>query len=218
MDSERTEILEALIDSGGSATLEHLAAQLPYTAAQLTRHLQLLAGDDIVTLDADAVALTDTGRVQAWRAVRRHRLTLLLLTEMIGLPWSDAHHLSAAWEPLVDEQLQDHIYQHLDQPTLCPYGHPLDPDTLPPAGVPLEAAPDGPARVVSLNPRLVAEREALEILQRCGARPGDDIEIRSRADGWLEVAGTIRDAALPPTIARNLTVAPFTTEQGRPLR
>lgn len=218
MGRERTEILEALIDSGGSATPEHLHAQTPYTTELIAHHLNRLAADGIITNDNSTVTLTETGEEKAWQAVRRHRLTLLLLVEIVGLPWSEAHHLAEVWEPLVDEPLQAHILRQLNQPTLCPYGHPLESGTMLPEGVTLDSAPDGPARVVSLNPRLAGDREALEILQSCGARPGHDIEILSRKDGWFEVAGTMRDAALPPTIARNLTVAPFTTRQGRPPR
>jgi DtxR family transcriptional regulator, Mn-dependent transcriptional regulator len=218
MHEARTEILESLVDAGGSVTSEVLAAQLPLTAAELERHLTDLATDGLVARTDDAVTLTEPGRTEAWATVRRHRVTLLLLTELVGLAWSHAHQLAAAWEPLVDDTVQAHVLDRLDHPTRCPYGHPLDATTTAPVGVAMGDAPDGPVRVLSLNPRLVADREALEILERCGARPGDDIEIRSRRAGWLEVAGTIGDAALGPHITRNLTVAPFSPGLGRPTR
>jgi hypothetical protein len=178
-------------------------------AAQLDATLTSLVRDGVIVVAGGMVELTGGGLVEAWRVVRRHRLTLLMLTDLIGLPWSQAHRLVSAWEPLVDEAVQSRVAAELGQPGVCPYGHPLSSDTVRVVGVLLADAPDGPVRVVSLAPRLVADCEALEILAGCGARPGDDIEIKRRHAGWFEIAGTVRDAALPPTIAGNLTVAPL---------
>lgn len=203
-----TEVLEALVGSDLPMPVAGLAGRLSLPAERLDAALDVLAGAGLADATGGTVTLTEGGRNEAWQVVRRHRVTLLLLTDLVGIPWPQAHSMSTAWENLVDDEIQRCVLDKLGQPSLCPYGHPLSSGIDRQDGVLLADAADGPARVVSLAPRLVADPEALEILAGCGARPGDDIEIKSRRGGWFEIAGSIRDAALPPIIAGNLTVAP----------
>lgn len=207
MNDAVTDVLEALVGSDLPVPFAGLAGQLSWPAERLDAALAVLADAGLVDATGRTVALTEGGRNEAWQVVRRHRVTLLLLTDLVGVPWSQAHSMSAAWEHLVDDEIQRRVLDKLGQPSLCPYGHPLTRAVDRQDGVLLVDAADGPARVVSLAPRLVADPEALEILAGCGARPGDDIEIKSRRSGWFEIAGSIRDTALPPTIVSNLTVA-----------
>lgn len=209
MDDACTEVLEVLVGSDSPMPGAVLAGQLSLPPGRLNAALSVLADAGLVAAARDGVGLTEGGRVEAWRIVRRHRITLLLLTDLVGVPWSQAHRLSASWEHLVDDAVQSYVISKLGRPSLCPYGHPLSSDIARTAGVLLVDAADGPVRVVSLAPRLVADSEALDILAGCGARPGDDIEVKGRRGGWFEIAGSVRDAALPPTIAGNLTVAPL---------
>jgi hypothetical protein len=69
-------------------------------------------------------------------------------------------------------------------------------------------APLGPVRVVRVTQTLVGDDEALQLIQAAGLRPGTEVEVKSRRDGWVEVAGTVRDAAVPPHMARHIVVAP----------
>jgi hypothetical protein len=62
--------------------------------------------------------------------------------------------------------------------------------------------------VVRVTQTLVDDDEALQLLELSGFLPGREAEIKSRRDGWVEVAGTVRDAALPPHMARHVIVAP----------
>ncbi len=209
-----TEVLEILLenDEARLATpMDELVHRLPVSADVVETAVGLLAARGIAQVRDASVRLTDAGRVVAVRAVRRHRLTARMLSDLIGLEWWKVHRLTSRWEALVDDDVEARIVELLGDPGTCPHGNPIPGSVNQPSfpdAMLLDDAPVGPCRVVRVTQMLVGDDEALQLLQLCGFLPGSEVEIKSRRDGWVEVAGTVRDAALPPHIARHVVVAP----------
>ncbi len=214
LDHLATEMLEVLVenDEAGLATsFDELEHRLPATTDDITDAMRTLIAAGIVRAREVAVQLTDEGREQAWRRVRRHRLTARLLSDVIGIPWWKVHSMTSAWEQLVDDEVEERIVDLLGDPSTCPHGN-LIPGSATRPEFPevmlLDDVPLGPCRVVKVTQTLVDDDEALQLLEAAGFIPGREGEVKSRENGWVEVAGTVRDAAIPPHIARHVLVAP----------
>jgi DtxR family transcriptional regulator, Mn-dependent transcriptional regulator len=209
-----TEALEILLenDEARLATpLDELERRLPAPSEDIAAAVaRLIAGGVVRARDA-SLQLTDDGRTEATRRVRRHRLTARLLHDVIGIPWWKVHALTSRWERLVDAEVEGRIVELLGDPGTCPHGNPIPGSANQPHfpdAMLLDDAPIGPVRVVRVTQTIVDDDEALQLLELSGFLPGREAEIKSRRDGWVEVAGTVRDAALPPHMARHVIVAP----------
>jgi DtxR family Mn-dependent transcriptional regulator len=209
-----TEVLEVLIENDAArlaTSREELERRLPDEPEDITSAVGSLVAEGIATTREHLVQLTEDGRDQALRRVRRHRLTARLLSDVIGIEWWKVHAMTSQWERLVDDEVERRIVDLLDDPGTCPHGNPIPGSANQPYfpdAMLLDDAPIGPCRIVRVTQTLVDDDEALQLLQLSGFLPGTEGEIKARRDGWVEVAGTVRDAALPPHMARHVVVAP----------
>ena len=209
-----TEVLEVLVENDAArlaTSRDELERRLPDTPSDIASAVSELVASGIASTRDHLVQLTDGGREQALRRVRRHRLTARLLSDVIGIEWWRVHALTSQWERLVDEEVERRIVDLLDDPGTCPHGNPIPGSANQPHfpdAMLLDDAPIGPCRIVRVTQTHVDDDEALQLLQLSGFLPGTEGEIKSRRDGWVEVAGTVRDAALPPHMARHVIVAP----------
>jgi DtxR family Mn-dependent transcriptional regulator len=213
-DHLATEALEILLENDEArlaTSQDELERRLPATPDAVAAAVALLVGAGVARLRETSVQLTDDGRAEAVRRVRRHRLTARLLHDVIGIAWWKVHALTSRWEALVDDEVEGRIVELLGDPGTCPHGNPIPGSAnqpFYPDAMLLDDAPIGPCRVVRVTQTIVDDAEALQLLELCGFLPGGEGEIKSRRDGWVEVAGTVRDAALPPHMARHVIVAP----------
>jgi DtxR family transcriptional regulator, Mn-dependent transcriptional regulator len=213
-----TEVLEVLLERHGVAPVGtgELVDRIPVPAAQVHAAVQQLldageavpAGDGLVE---DGVTLSEQGRHRAVGAVRRHRLVERMLADLIGLDWWKVHHEAVRFEGVISADVEAALIAQLGDPGTCPHGNPIpgsrnQPDH--PDAVLLADAPVGPVHVVRITETLEGDDEALQLLQECGFLPGRDAEVKDRRDGWVEVAGTVHDAAFPQHIAAHTYVAP----------
>lgn len=209
-----TETLEVLLDRrerGEGCTAAELAALLPFDEREAEQVIADLHERGALTAPTGVLELTDTGYELAVVSVRRHRLTERLLLDVIGLDWWKVHHEAERWEGVISEDVETRLIDLLGDPGICPHGNPIPgsrnrPDQS--GAVTLDEAPIGPVRVVRITESLEADDEALQLLEGCGFIPGRDAEVKRRRDGWVEVAGSVRDAALPPHIATHTYVLP----------
>ena len=209
-----TEVLEVLIENDEArlaTSRDELERRLPDTADDIAAAVGALVAAGVASTRDHLVQLTDAGRDRAFARVRRHRLTARLLSDVIGIPWWKVHAMTADWERLVDDEVEARIVDLLGDPGTCPHGNPIPGSANQPHfpdAMLLDDAPIGPCRIVRVTQTLVDDDEALQLLELSGFLPGTEGEIKARKDGWVEVAGTVRDAALPPRMARHVVVAP----------
>lgn len=207
-----TEALEVLLDRAERAercTADDLVAALPVNVVEAAAVVHDLEARGAITVEGGVLALTDEGFDLAVTAVRRHRLTERLLIDVIGLDWWKVHHEAERWDGIISDDVEARLVDLLDDPGTCPHGNPIPGSRNRPDqsdAVRLDEAPSGPVVVVRITETLEADDEALQLLQGCGFVPGRHAEIKERRDGWVDVAGSIRDAALPPHISSHTYV------------
>jgi DtxR family Mn-dependent transcriptional regulator len=209
-----TEVLEILLENDGARLAtprDELHHRIPEPDDAIDAAVAQLVARGVASASEGSVVLTAPGRDLAVRRVRRHRLTARMLSDVIGIEWWKVHAATSRWEPLVDDEVEARIVDLLGDPGTCPHGNPIpgsanQPDH--PDAMLLDDAPIGPVRVLRITQTLVGDDEAMQLVQSCGLRPGSEVELKQRRDGWVEVAGTVRDAAIPPHMARHVVVAP----------
>ena len=55
--------------------------------------------------------------------MRKHRLAELLLVNVIGMPYEEAHEEACRWEHVMSEAVEQKVYELLGRPTRSPYGN-----------------------------------------------------------------------------------------------
>ena len=57
--------------------------------------------------------------------MRKHRLAELLLVNVIGMPYEEAHEEACRWEHVMSDAVEQKVYDLLNRPTRSPYGNPI---------------------------------------------------------------------------------------------
>jgi len=86
--------------------------------------LRELRGRGLVAGDRSPV-LTDEGRRQAAAVIRRHRLSERLLTDVLGVPWDQAHEAAMRYEHTLTPDGEARLARMLEDPATCPHGAPI---------------------------------------------------------------------------------------------
>jgi DtxR family Mn-dependent transcriptional regulator len=166
-----------------------LAEDLGVSPPTVTDMLRRLRVEGFVTVSPrKEVQLTAAGRETAEVLIRRHRLSERLLTDILGMPWSQAHDEACKFEHVISPQVEASLARVLDYPSTCPHGNPI-PGSAAQADVlvRLSAAPVDARAVVR---RVEAEDEALlGYVERLGLLPGVNLTVKAFAplDGPVEV-------------------------------
>lgn len=71
------------------------------------------------------IGLTASGRAEALRMVRRHRLVETWLVQQFGYGWDEVHDEAEILEHTLSDRLLDAIDEQLGRPTLDPHGDPI---------------------------------------------------------------------------------------------
>ena len=99
--------------------LDHAGPTVSQTVARMERL-------GLVVVSADRhLDLTDDGRLEAIRVMRKHRLAERLLADVIGLEWEFVHEEACRWEHVMSEQVERKIIGLISSPDVSPYGNPI---------------------------------------------------------------------------------------------
>jgi DtxR family Mn-dependent transcriptional regulator len=99
--------------------LDHAGPTVSQTVARMERL-------GLVVVSADRhLDLTETGRLEAIRVMRKHRLAERLLADVIGLEWEFVHEEACRWEHVMSEQVERKIIGLISSPDVSPYGNPI---------------------------------------------------------------------------------------------
>lgn len=102
-----------------SERLNHSGPTVSQTVARMERDQLLVVRDD------RQIELTDLGRLEAVRVMRKHRLAERLLADVIGLEWEFVHEEACRWEHVMSEQVERKILGLISRPDVSPYGNPI---------------------------------------------------------------------------------------------
>lgn len=118
-------ILE-LEEEGVPPLRARIAERLHQSGPTVSQTVARMERDGLLTVENDRhLVLTDEGRVSAVSVMRKHRLAELLLVNVIGLPYEDAHEEACRWEHVMSDSVEKRVYELLNRPTRSPYGNPI---------------------------------------------------------------------------------------------
>jgi DtxR family Mn-dependent transcriptional regulator len=103
-----------------------IAERLHQSGPTVSQTVSRMERDGLLTImDQRHLQLTEGGRAYAIAVMRKHRLAELLLVNVIGLPYEEAHEEACRWEHVMCESVVQRVYELLGRPTRSPYGNPI---------------------------------------------------------------------------------------------
>jgi DtxR family Mn-dependent transcriptional regulator len=167
-----------------------VAERLHVSRPAVSEMIKRMQGEGFVALSGTTINLTTQGKGLAEQVVRRHRLAERLLTDILGLPWADAHLEAGKWEHVISEPVEAAINRVLDNPTTCPHGNPIPgssyaaPDTVALSDLGVGA----PFTVTRIPEELEFTPGLLEFLEDASVQPGRSGQITATSpDGTTTV-------------------------------
>jgi len=194
-----------------------IAERLHQSGPTVSQTVARMERDGLIKVEGDRhLELTDVGRKQAVRVMRKHRLAERLLVDVIGLEWEDVHTEACRWEHVMSDAVELRLLKILDNPTESPYGNPIPGlEELQTSGIasgiedfrigvePLDQVLDqSTGESVRVLVRRIAEPvqtddDAMAVLRKAGALPGREVDSTMDTDGVLvgsrEAGGVISD-------------------------
>jgi len=179
------ELREDDIDVIQARISERLEVSRPAVSEMIKR----MESEGLVEVDK-VITLTKDGREIGERTVRRHRLAERFLTDVLKLPWAEAHHEAGKWEHVMSDAVEEAMDDLLGHPTTCPHGNPIpgsdyeEPDHLTLSSIEV----GGTFTVERITEELEFAPGLLEFLESSSIRPGNTgTVVASSPDGTLTV-------------------------------
>ena len=121
---EYCEAIWELTEDDISVIQARIAERLHVSRPAVSEMIRRMEQEKLITV-GDTIALTANGVELAERVVRRHRLAERFLTDILELPWADAHEEAGKWEHIISEAVEAALIRVLGEPTTCPHGNPI---------------------------------------------------------------------------------------------
>ena len=137
LSSSTGDYLKAIwgLSGAGVASTTDIAVRLSVAPGSVTRMLGRLQEMGLIEHERyRGASLTERGRAEALRLVRRHRLIETFLTEHLGYPWEEVHEEAERLEHAVSDNFTERLAELLGYPERDPHGAPVPTadGTLPP--------------------------------------------------------------------------------------
>jgi DtxR family Mn-dependent transcriptional regulator len=120
--------IKAIWDLGGmgSASTKDVAARLLVSPASVSNMFVRLQEMGLAEYERyQGASLTERGRVEALRLVRRHRLIETFLLEHLGYDWQEVHEEAERLEHAVSDGFTERLAELLGHPDHDPHGDPI---------------------------------------------------------------------------------------------
>ena len=169
----------------GTAATGDIARSLGVTAPSVTGMLARLKALGLVTYQPyKGAGLTELGRREAMRLLRRHRLLETFMIDELGFGWDEVHEEAERLEHVVSDEFTERLATHLGDPAFDPHGDPI-----PRSDGSLPEGPDTPLAEAQVGERFVAHRvltqdpDVLAYLYGLGIEPGRRLTVTGREPG-----------------------------------
>lgn len=164
---------------GGSAATGDIARELGVTAPSVTGMLVRMKGLGLVNYQPyKGAELTEQGRREVMRLLRRHRVLETFMIEHLGFGWDEVHVEAERMEHAMSDEFTDRLARHLGHPSFDPHGDPI-----PRSDGSMPASPDSPLAEVPVGATfrvhrvLTQDPETLSYLTALGIEPGCELLI-----------------------------------------
>ncbi len=174
--------LKAILEVGGSgaASTKDVADRLSVTSASVTNMFARLQEMGLVEYERyRGASLTERGREEALRLLRRHRLIETFLLEHLGYSWQEVHEEAERLEHAVSDGFTERLAEFLGHPDRDPHGDPI-----PAADGTLAAEESSPLDEAAVGDRMRISRvkhddvAVLAFLGERGLVPGRVVEVK----------------------------------------
>src|SRR5829696_6725907 len=119
-------VWELAVESGGSASSKGVAARLSVSPASVSNMFTRIQEMGLVSYERyRGATLTERGRKEALRLVRRHRLIETFLLEHLGYDWQEVHEEAERLEHAVSDGFTERLAKLLGHPDHDPHGDPI---------------------------------------------------------------------------------------------
>ena len=119
-------VWELAVDSGDAASTKGVAARLSVSSASVSNMFARLQAMGLVKYERyRGATLTERGREEALRLVRRHRLIETFLLEHLGYDWQEVHDEAERLEHAVSDGFTERLAELLGHPDHDPHGDPI---------------------------------------------------------------------------------------------
>jgi len=210
-------IILELEEEGVTPLRARIAERLHQSGPTVSQTVSRMERDGLLTVQGDRhLELTDKGREHAISVMRKHRLAELLLVNVIGMPYEEAHEEACKWEHVMSDAVESRVYELLGRPNRSPYGNPIP--GLDRLGAVLEPAAAGGERhlaspglsgevtVSRICESVQTEPEILRQLHGAGVDPGVTVTVAPDRDGVV-IDRSGERIHLPLAIASRVFVA-----------
>jgi DtxR family transcriptional regulator, Mn-dependent transcriptional regulator len=198
-----------------------IAERLRQSGPTVSQTVARMERDGLLRVEGDRhLSLTEKGRERAVSVMRKHRLAELLLVNVIGMPYEEAHDEACRWEHVMSEAVELKVYELLGRPTRSPYGNPIPGlnefdggDRSEPVGTGGErnlAFPGlaGTVTVSRICESVQTDSDVLRQLHAAGMDPGANVVVAQERDGVI-VEHDGESVRLPREIASRVFVAAY---------
>ncbi|MFI7605350.1 metal-dependent transcriptional regulator [Micromonospora sp. NPDC049366] len=212
-------ILE-LEEEGVPPLRARIAERLKQSGPTVSQTVARMERDGLLTVEGDRhLTLTAEGRAAAVSVMRKHRLAELLLVNVIGMPYEEAHDEACRWEHVMSDAVEKRVYDLLNRPTRSPYGNPipgleeLGSPATESAAVVVEGERNlafpglsGPVVVRRICESVQTNADVLRQLHAAGVDPGATVTVAQERDG-VSIDRSGDRVRLPREVASRVFVA-----------
>jgi len=194
-----------------------LAGRMGVAPPTVTGTLRRMVRDGLVEFrERKEIVLTAAGRSLAEDVVRRHALAERLLTDILGLPWHEAHAEAHSVEHAISARVEERLTEVLGHPHTCPHGNPIPGCPVVLTGVPLHTIVEGEEAVVErITEDAEMDPELLEFLERHAFGPGRRLRVlqAERFNQLLRIETETGTVAMGFAAASKIRVNPLANPQ-----
>ena len=116
----------SLAPGNAAVSTTAIADKLQTKASSVTDMMQKLAEKELVTyVKYRGVQLTEDGKRQALKTLRKHRLWEVFLVKKLGFGWDEVHELAEQLEHIQSTKLTEQLSIFLGNPEFDPHGDPI---------------------------------------------------------------------------------------------
>ncbi|MCK1809020.1 metal-dependent transcriptional regulator [Micromonospora sp. R42106] len=211
-------ILE-LEEEGVPPLRARIAERLKQSGPTVSQTVARMERDGLLTVEGDRhLSLTPAGRNTAVSVMRKHRLAELLLVNVIGMPYEEAHEEACRWEHVMSDAVEKRVFDLLNRPTRSPYGNPIPGlEELGDPGQPTVEAGESERNLAfpGLSGQVVVRRicesvqtdsDVLRQLHAAGVDPGATVTVAQERDG-VSIDRSGDRVRLPREVASRVFVA-----------
>lgn len=114
------------IEGDEPVTTNDLAASLNVAPSSVTKMIKRLDEMELVNYTSHkGVELTDKGKIESLRILRRHRIIETFLHDILGYSWDEVHDEANKLEHYISERFEEAIYKLSGYPKVDPHGDPI---------------------------------------------------------------------------------------------